>query len=419
MLKKIIGIGLLIFIGAVIGGGFVAVNKGLLPTTATHEAKKDYYYTCPMHPQIIWDQPGDCPICGMSLVKKTKGEKGEVQEEPGLVKVSPRIIQILGVKSVPVKYRTLTKEIRTVGRIEYDERKVKVVSARVGGRIDRLFVDFTGVTVNKDAPLLEIYSPELVSTQKEYLLALETLDKVKESHIKESIESAKSLVESAKKRLLLWGIKEKQINELKTKRKVNTHITIYAPISGTVIEKCVFEGKYVSEGSHLYKIADLSILWLYADIYEYELGLVKIGQKISFTTPAYPGKIFYGKVEFIDPFMDKKTRTVKIRCNIPNYDLKLKPGMYANAILKTVIGKNVLAVPKDAVIHSGKRKIVLIDKGKGRFVPKEVKLGYEVEDYYQVLSGLEKGDKVVTSANFLIDSESNLKSAVAKMMEEE
>jgi Cu(I)/Ag(I) efflux system membrane fusion protein len=419
MAKKIIKTILLILLGAVIGGGFVVINKGLIPSFSIQEAEKDYYYTCPMHPQIIWDQPGDCPVCGMSLVKKRKGKEDEVQEEPGLVKVSPRIIQILGVKSVPVKTRKLIKEIRTVGRIEYDERKVKVVSAWIGGRIERLFVDFTGVYVNKGDPLLSIYSPNLVSTQQEYLLALETLEKVKESHILESVESAKSLVKAAKRRLLLWGITEDQIKELEEKREVSTHITIYAPVSGTVIHKGVSEGQYVKEGSYLYKIADLSTLWMFADIYEYEFSGVKVGQKVSITTPAYPGKTFYGTVDFVDPFMDRKTRTIKVRCNIPNLDNKLKPGMYANVVLKTVVGKNVLAVPANAVIHSGKRKVVLIDKGEGRFVPKEVKLGQEVEDYYQVLSGLEKGEKVVTSANFLIDSESSLKAAVVKMMEGE
>jgi len=375
----------------------------------------DSYYTCPMHPEVVRDEPGDCPICGMALVKKTASDSK--RDEVSVVTVSPELIQTLGVTTEMVHQHRLTKEIRTVGRIDYNEKSVKVVNAWVPGRIDKLFVDFTGATVKKGAPLVSLYSPKLISTQKEYLLSLETLKKMKDSVIEEVIQNAKSLVEASKQRLLLWGISEKQIKELEKRGEPSTHLTIYAPIGGTVIHKQAMEGMYVMQGGHLYRIADLSTIWLYLDVYEYEMSLVKIGQQVTITTPSYPDRTYTGVISFIAPFLDNKTRTVRVRCEIENEGLSLKPGMFANAMINVLIGEGVVAVPESAVIHSGKHTHVIIDKGDGKFMPRPVTLGTLAGDYYQVLSGVMEGETVVTSANFFIDSESQLKAAISKIIE--
>jgi len=382
---------------------------------AAQTTEAEVYYTCPMHPEIVRDEPGNCPICGMALVKKTSSDSK--RDEASVVTVGPELIQTLGVTTEMVHPRRLVKEIRTVGRIDYNEKAMKIVSARVPGRIDKLFVDFTGATVKKGDPLVLLYSPKLISTQKEYLLSLETMKKMKDSVVPEIIQSTKSLVDASKQRLLLWGISENQIMELEARGEPSTHLTIYAPLSGTVIHKQAMEGMYVMEGGSLYKIADLSTVWLYLDVYEYEMGLVKIGQQVAITTPSYPGITYTGIISFIDPFLDNKTRTVRVRCEIENEDLSLKPGMFGNAVINVLIGEALVAVPESAVIHSGKHTHVIIDKGDGKFMPRPVTLGTLAEDYYQVLDGVMEGETVVTSANFFIDSESQLKAAISKIIE--
>ncbi|HLG31205.1 MAG TPA: efflux RND transporter periplasmic adaptor subunit, partial [Candidatus Brocadiales bacterium] len=307
--------------------------------------KKTLYWTCAMHPSVRMEEPGKCPICGMNLIPVQEGaetlrEEGEVSR----AELSERARELTAVKTDKVEYLPLTKDIYTVGRVDYDERRLKYVAARIMGRIDKLFVDFTGLDVPEGDPLIWIYSPDLVSTQEEYLLALETQDKVKDSRIKETLEGAQRLVEASKNRLLLWGIKEEQIKELEKTRKANTHLTIYAPIGGTVISKDAFEGKYVMQGEKIYTISDLTNLWIKADVYEYEMAWVKVGEQVEITTPTYPGEAFTGTVSFIDPFLDEKTRSVKIRVDVKNPERKLKPGMYVNARIR---------VPLEEVYHVG------------------------------------------------------------------
>lgn len=425
-----------------------------LPRTGTQ--KELLYWTCGMHPSVRSDKPGKCPICNMDLVPVYKEE--DVVEEGGAVslKLSSRAVKLASVKTFEVAYLPLSKEIRAVGKIDYDERKQAYVASRIPGRIDKLFVDFTGITVKKGAPLVWLYSPSLVSTQEEYLLALETLEKIKDSHIEEVVLNARSLVESAKKRLLLWGITGGQIKELEERNAPQTHLTIYSPLSGTVIKKTALEGKYVKEGENIYFIADLRELWMIADIYEYEISWIKIGQQVEMTSTAYPGEVFNGKISFINPYIDERTRSVKIRVDVPNPEGRLKPGMYVDALIKApisggeesyytcpmhpeVISKNpgecpecgmflqkvegglVLTVPKSAVLDVGTRKIVYIDRGEGKYEPREVKVGPEAEfvvdgkkqRFFPVLKGLAEGDKVVTRANFLIDSQTQLTGGAA------
>lgn len=434
----------------------ISTQTGKAEEIERQEKKESLYWTCGMHPSVRVTQEQyekgqtKCPICNMDLVQvsdeETPGEEGEVA-----LKLSPRAQTLASVKTTKITYLPLTKEIRTVGIIDYDERKKAYVSSRITGRIDKLFADFTGTEVRRGDPLVWIYSPDLVSTQEEYLLALETLEKVKGSHIKEVIENSTSLVESTKKRLLLWGITEKQIEELWKKKQTETHMTIYAPISGTVIHKTALEGKYVKEGENIYTIADLSNIWVLADIYEEDISWVKPKTDVEIASVAFPGEIFRGGISFIDPYLNEKTRSVKIRVDIPNSEGKLKPGMYVDALIRITLsdkgqayytcpmhpevkdkepgecpecgmylekveGGLVLAVPKSAVLDVGMRKLVYVDKGKGRYESRVVKLGAEAEaivenrkeKFFPVLEGLAEGEKVVTRANFLLDSQTQL-----------
>ncbi len=300
--------------------------------------KKILYWTCGMHPSVKMDKPGKCPICGMDLIPVY--EKGAGKEEEGaaaMVELSERARKLAEVKTETVQYRSLTKDIYTVGLIETDERLKASVSAWIPGRIDKLFVDFTGTQVVKGESMVWIYSPELVSTEEEYLLAMETYEKVKDSPFDEVVSGAQSLVDASKKRLLWWGISEKQIEALSKDKKVKQHTILYAPLSGIVIEKKPLEGQYVMQGEMIYAVADLSNVWMKANIYEYEMAWVKVGQEVEVSTPTYPGDVFVGTVSFIEPFLDDKTRSVKIRCDIPNRQLKLKPSMYVNARLRIPI----------------------------------------------------------------------------------
>jgi len=436
--------------------------------------KEILYYTCGMHPSVRVS-PGDydkgnknCPICNMGLVPvyKEEGEMAgmEAHEQEALeelereIKLSPRAQALARVKTEAIQFLPLYKEISTVGEIDYDERKMAFVAAWIPGRIDRLFVDFTGVRVRKGDPLVWIYSPNLLTSQEEYLLALETLEKVKESLFEETLDGARSLVEASKRRLLLWGISEKQIKDLEEKGEASTHMVIHAPIGGTVIHKNAFEGKYVKEGENLYRIADLSNLWVLADIYEFEMGWINTGQKVEITTSSFPGEKFTGKISFIDPYLNPKTRTVKVRVNVSNPQMKLKPGMYVNVLISSQVHEgikgsgevlytcpmhpevqsdkpgdcpicqmvlvkklqapsgSVLAIPKSAVLDTGTRKLIYIEKEIGIYVPKEVELGVEAvalvdgekRKFISVMAGLSEGMRVVTQANFLIDSQSQI-----------
>jgi len=274
------------------------------------------------------------------------------------------------------------------------------------------------VAVKKGEPLAKLYSPELVSTQKEFILALETRGRLWSLGNQESLESATNLVEATRQRLLLWGITKDQVDEIERTRKVRTHMTIHAPIGGTVIDKKAFEGQYVKEGERLYTIADLSKVWVLADIYEYELPWIRKGMPAEMGLSYIPGKRFKGRVLYVYPYLDEKTRTAKFRLEFDNSEYRLKPGMYANIYLDSTIAEDSLVVPQEAVIDSGLRKVVFVALGKGKFQPREVKLGVEVNgDGFQVLEGLNENEEIVISAQFMLDSESRLREAIQKMLE--
>jgi Cu(I)/Ag(I) efflux system membrane fusion protein len=350
-----------------------------------------------------------------SLSIESIQKEGKMQEvAPGTVQISPEKQQLIGVKFGTVEMRPLEKVIRTVGRVDYDEKRIVTVSPKIGGWIEDLYVDFTGRFVSKGEPLLTIYSPELVSTQEEYLIALRAKKDLAKSSFPEVAGSGDSLAESAKRRLKLWDISDDQIKALEESGQVKKTLTLHSPFSGFVLEKAAYNGMNVMPGIALFKLADLSVVWLYADIYEYELPFIRLGQQASVQLSYIPGEIFTGKAIYIYPSLNPETRTAKVRFEIPNPHGKLKPEMFANVEIKVHLGQK-LAVPEGAIIDTGLRQLAIVDKGSGYFEPREVKVGSKVEGYYEVIKGLKAGERVVTSANFLIDSESKLKEAVGGM----
>ena len=398
--------------GYLIGKKFPGREEGQSKTAILKSEKKILYYKDPMHPWITSDKPGKAPDCGMDLVPVYEGEE-EVEE--GVVRIDPAVVQNIGVKIEPVKRMKLTKTIRTIGRVDYNERKIAMLTTKVSGWIEKLYVDYTGKFVRKGEPLFEIYSPELVTAQEEYLQAINYKQSVSKSNDPNIIEGANQLVESAKKRLLYWDITEEQITELEETKQIRKTLTLYSPVDGVVVEKNIFLGMKISPGMNLMKIADLSSVWIYADIYQYELPWVKVGEDAEVEISYIPGKILMGKVVYVYPFLQPETKTVKVRLEFENPGYLLKPDMYVNVNIKSKVAIDALVVPEQSVIRTGTRDIVVVALGGGRFKSVEVKLGVLADGYYQVLDGLRENENIVISSHFLIDSESNLKSALAQL----
>ncbi len=521
-----------IFVAGLVIGLLLRSGGGPAETmSVSHKpAGEILFWTCSMHPQIKQKESGRCPICDMDLtpMREDAGGGGKAS-----LKLGERARQLASIRTTPVAYRELVKSVYTVGKIDYNESRVSHVTAWVSGRIEKLYVDFTGTIVKKGEHLVSMYSPDLLSTQKEYLLAYSGIEQFSNSDIPEVISSSKSLLENTKQRLLLWGITEEQIDNLERTQKPQNNLTIFAPIGGTIIQKNAIEGMYFKTGDKLFTIVDLSRVWLYLDIYEYDLPWIRYGQEIEVLAESYPGEVFHGKVVFIDPFLNETTRAVKVRINMDNREGKLKPGMYVNARLKAQLGSKgvvidakimgkymcpmhpdvisdkegdcpecgmkleliggrtgvfapgliqahydcpiqcegsasdepgncprckmvlvenkgdnvqgqdkvyvcsehievqtglpgtcpscqrslkkssegeagVLAVPHSAVLVTGKRNIVYVEKEEGNYVLREVVLGPKADEYYPVIEGLNAGEKVVTEGNFLIDSQMQL-----------
>lgn len=414
-------------------------------------------WTCSMHPQVRLPQPGRCPICGMNLIPIER-----------LSSEQSRLDAAAGVETEAVKYRELHREIRTVGKLDYNERRVAEITARIDGRVDRVFADFTGIRVAEGDHLVEIYSPALYTAQSELLQALgDSESETRDSRI------TRSSLESARTKLRLLGILPEQLAEIERTREVSTHLTIFSKLGGTVIEKFIREGQYVEKGDLLYRIADLDPIWLYLDIYETDEGWVQHGQTVRVDVAAYPRKEFEGKVVFVDPFLNDATRTVKVRVNLPNADHLLKPAMYASATIRVRLRSDgspeptglagkficpmhpevvrdeqgacpicemdlervpgdaaleqglddvaksappgmVLAIPTTAVLDTGTRKIAYRQMESGDYELVDLKLGERAKEsetdetakeYYPVLDGLREGDRVVVRGGFLIDSQ--------------
>jgi Cu(I)/Ag(I) efflux system membrane fusion protein len=334
---------------------------------------------------------------------------------PEGVMVSPQKQQLIGVKTEPAQVREVTHTIRTVGQVEVDERLLIHMHTKLEGWVQELYVKFTGEQVQKDQKLFEIYSPELVSTQEEYLLALKAVQSLGDSEFPEIAQNARSLLEVTRQRFSLWDITPDHIEDLENTGKVLRTLPLHAPSSGYVLHMAVREGMHVTPAMELYTLADLSSVWVLADVYEYEIPLVELGQEATVTLSYFSGQTFTGKVTYVYPVLESKTRTVKVRFELPNPEWKIKPGMYANVDLQIPRGKR-LVVPNTAVLDSGTEQLVFIDRGKGRFEPRKVKVGIRTRETYEILEGIQPGEMLVTRGNFLVDSESNLKAAIDQMM---
>lgn len=371
-------------------------------------------YTCSMHPFIIRDEPGNCPICGMILTPlKTGAGGGQTTDQ---IVIDPVTIQNMGVRTAQVERRNLSRTIRTVGLVAYDEPRQYSVNSKVEGWVEKLHVNATGQPVQKGQPLLEIYSPDLVAAQQEYLLALANSHRLAQNPYPEIAAGAGRLLEAARTRLGYWDIDEPQIAALTENGKIRKSMTLYSPNSGVVTMKKVVEGMRVMAGEELMQIADLSRVWVIADLYEHDLPLVRVGQTATVEIPSAPGRGLQGRITYIYPSVENESRTVKARIEFANPGLELKPEMYANVVIATAAQGDALVVPGGAVLRSGKGATVFVALGEGRFEPRAVQTGMGDEaGNLQILSGLKEGEKVVTSAQFLLDSESRLQEVLRKM----
>ncbi|MEK6693128.1 MAG: efflux RND transporter periplasmic adaptor subunit [Nitrospirota bacterium] len=398
-----------LIIGGLLGFGVSLLTKRPAEKAEVKKERKILYYRNPMNPEIKSDKPMKDEM-GMDYIPVYEDEVKP--EEPGVFRIPIERVQKIGVRSEVVDYRPLKRIIRTVGIVEYDEKKLYFVNTKIGGWIENLFVNTTGQIVKKGEPLLEIYSPDLVSTQQEYLGAIKAEKAMKGSSFDEVRKGAESLLTVTRQRLKYWDITDEQIKRLELEGIIRRTMTIVSPVKGIVIEKPAIRGMYINPGENLYKIADISTVWVQLDIYEYEMHLVRLGQTARITFGSYPGRTFYGKVVYLYPYHEPTTRTMKVRIELSNEDFRFMPTMYANVEIEAVVSPKAITVPDTAIIDTGERQIAIVDKGEGRFEPRLVKVGFKAEGYVEVLSGLKEGEKVVTSANFLIDSESNLRAAL-------
>lgn len=438
------------------------------PSSTDAEAGKKQLWTCGMHPQVIREEPGNCPICGMPLIplrsstmegssprsnggtpaagerkvkywrapmdptyisdKPGKSPMGmdliPVYEDeaeaspPGTVQIDPVFVQNIGVQSEPVQRTDIPFTVRTVGTLRYDDAQLHWVNTKYEGWIEKVYINYVGQPVNKGEKLFGIYSPALVTTQNEYLQALAYAERLSGATYPDAAKRARSLLESSRERLGYWDITEDQIRELEKSRRIRRTLVVVSPADGLVVHKAdqALAGMNVKAGMNLYKIVDLSTIWVEADVFEHQVPWLKVGQKALIELPYQPGKRYAGTIRYVYPFFNDKTRTLKVSIELRNPGQELRADMYANVTFQVPTARGVLAVPEESVIHSGERNIVVLDQGNGTFQVKEVTLGLNGNGVWEVKEGLSPGDRVVVSSQFLIDSESRLKEAIRKMI---
>lgn len=375
-------------------------------------------WQCPMHPTIVQDHPGDCPICGMKLLKvDAVGDEhaghasAETPEGLTTVTIDPARQQLIGLKLAHVERARVAGSWRTTGRVAVDETRVHHVNVKFSGFIEHVHGDFIGRPVTKGEPLFAIYSPELLAAQEEYVLALRTQSKLDRG---EMARDGAALVAAARRKLELLDVPESQIRMLAKTGEPSRTVTIYSPATGVLTKKDVVPGMRVNAGDMPFEIVDLSHVWVLADAYESDLAQVAVGMRATLTLKAFPNRAFHGQVMFIDPLLDPKTRTAKVRIEFPNEGGELRPEMFGEVVLQGE-GHEGLRVPADAVIQSGTQSVVFVTLGNGKFQPREIQLGTGDSQYVEVIAGLDEGDAVVTRANFLIDSESRLRASLAAL----
>ena len=386
----------------------VPVMKKDVAATKPNPADIDYY-TCTMHPSVHSKTPGKCPICGMDLVPVMK--KGATLEQPTEFTVPVERQQQIGVTYGTVTKRPFTHTVRVVGTVAEDKQRRWDNVARVEGYVSKLFVFSPGEVVEKNAPLLTIYSPDLLTAQNEFVTLLKAREDAKEKNQPAVLESTEKLIEATKQRLRLWNISDEQIAELEKTRQPQETMTLHSPFKGVLQDLPVDQGKRIAIGDRLASVTDLSVMWVWAQFYQDEIPMLTTGLPISISTSSYPGETFNGKISLIDPFINDALRTGRVRIDVDNSDFKLRPGMYVDAALTMDMGEG-LAVPADAVLPTGEHNIVFVDKGEGKLQPRYVELGRKYGDSYEVKSGISENERVVTSANFLIDAEAKVQGAL-------
>lgn len=442
-------------------------------------------WTCGMHPNVLTEEPGQCPICKMNLtpVKQAaaagvedlaadgqaagaahvhgdhqdagsadesgaeqaagaahesgaeqaagsahEGAQGDMSgagapmagspSRDASIVIDPVTIQNIGVQTAAVRERPLTRSIRTVGHLDYNEEMYSRINVKYAGWIEKLHVNETGQRVAAGDPMVDIYSPELVAAQEEYLLAFRNVKNLENSTFEHITRGAQSLLDASKRRLLYWDVTEGHIRELEERGTITRTLTIYAPSKGIVVERMAELGMRVTPGMDMYRMADLSSIWAFAHVYDADAPWLSPGLPAEMELPYNPGKVYRGRIDYIYPYLDRTSRDIKIRLVFPNRNLELKPQMYANIRLSARSERPVLVIPGNAVIHSGERNVVFVALEGGKFEPREVTLGMEGRDgYVQAASGVSAGERVVTSAQFLIDSESRLQDAIQKMLD--
>ena len=416
MNKSIIFTAVVMLTVGLASGYWFAGRSGDAAPAASGESRQPLFYRNPMNPSVTSPVPAKDSM-GMDYVPVYAENDGHEKDAAGTVKVDPVIAQNIGVRTVAAKRTSISRTIRAVARVDFDEERMARLHPKVEGWIEELRVNKTGQYVEKDAILLSIYSPKLVSTQQEYLLALNNLQALKSSPIDDIRRGAEELAVSSRERLQLFDVPEHQIRELEQNRKIQKNLHIHSPVAGTVISIGARVGQYVTPKTELYMVVDLSTVWIYADIYEYELPWVQVGDEVEMTLAGIPGKTFTGKLDYIYPYAEARTRSVKVRLTFDNPELLLKPEMFAEVVIKSDKRLDTVVIPSEAVIRSGRSDRVFVVRAPGKFEPVIVKLGFQSAGQVAVLEGIEDGDEVVVSAQFLVDSESSLREATRKMME--
>lgn len=383
-------------------------------------------YRCPMHAQIVQDHPGNCPICGMNLVavegqgqnsspKSGKENPGASLQDRAAVQINPTRQQLIGVKVAKIQRRQAQSSLRAVAQIVENEEARKHVHTKYSGWIEKVYANTIGQSVRKGQPLAEIYSPELLAAQEEYLLALQTEQQFQNTGFASTRETTRSVLAAAAEKLRLYDLTAAQIENLRNTRQTRRYLTIYSPASGVITELNALNGMRVTEGLTLYTLVNLATVWAEARIYENDLATLKIGQPVNVSLPFLPKAKYSGKISFIDPYLDPKTRTARVRVVLANANGALKPAMFANLEVQSQSRQERLMIPASAVINTGKRQLAFVAKAQGRFEPVELKLGQRLGDDYELLQGPEAGTPVVIEAQFLIDSESQLQAVVNQM----
>ena len=415
-------ISVMVLVAAAFAAGALLFRQ---PAQPASEGRRILYYRNPMNPQVTSPTPRKDPM-GMDYVPVYADEAGTggtgpeappAGAGPNAVRIDPRVVQQTGVTTEKAERRRLSLTIRTVGMVRPDERRLYNVTVKFAGWVERLYINFTGDRVKRGEPLAAIYSPELLATQREYLLALRYARSLGPEASAETRAEADGLLESARRRLRLWDITERQIDQLARRGEPTRLMTVHAPADGVVLEKEITAGSQVEPGMTLLRIANLQEVWVFAQVYPHQLSWVRQGQRAELQVPGIPGRTLQGRVNYIQPVVSPEARTVEVRIQVaqPGKAILLKPNMYANVELRSPVQQETVAISEQAIIRSGERNVAIIALGNGYFEPRELELGAAGDGYVQILEGIEPGEEVVTSSQFLLDSESNLRAALGAL----